>query len=356
MAATVASAAAIMGPLADPYFLAMESGTVGWGDLVDESAKVAGAANILDSFSTEEPEVQWWTDEYKMAERLENWEVPDLRLRNNICEEFPVILEALEPTADGRERFRVVYDSDRIDTWAVTRSESHDECAEYAEWVKTRLVFALNQYSSKYRVESVGELGADYVVIFVMTHLSARRGRAAIPTLRAFPVSWDRDPADHTRHWVKPHMKRLSESEAEPSAVITDLLDKLLECDDCTVEPMPLDAPPTYIMTVIIPSAEPMSAPVSVPAAPAPAPVPAAAPAPVPVIVSRPAPASGPRAIDVMKANRLAWDRDGRIHRIKHRNATQAATIIAELKQCADCTVDATLSDSVYMCVVTMLR
>ncbi len=397
MAAAVATVpvAKPVGPLVDSFFLALESGSVSWADLIVESALVTSAATALDSmrdepaaastvrfggrevyeFDSESPVddriVEWWTNEYKERERLDNWEVPDLTLRSDIAEHFPVVLEALEATADGRERFRVLFDEERLEEWASTRAESNDENMEYADWVQTRLVFALNQYAYKYRVESVGGPGADHVAIFAMAHPSApRRGRAAIPTLRSFPVTWDRDPADHTRHLIKPHMKRLSEGDAEPHDLILELLEKLLECDDCTVEYMPVGAAPTYIMTVIIPTAAP-AAPAAAPL-PAPkltaAPLPAAAPlsaaaplpAPKPVVMGGAGAArplfSGPRAIDIMKANRLAWDRDAldtRIHRIKRR-AGDCDRIIAELAKCGNCTVVATPKDRQYMCVVTM--
>lgn len=353
--------AAAPGPLADPFFLALESGAVHWSDLVEESTIVSKALEGLATIAEADDRiVEWWTEEYKTAERLDNWEVPDLTRRSDIADNFPVVLEPLEPTADGRERFRVMYDEDRLEEWANTRAESNDENAEYAEWVQTRLVFALKQYSYKYRVESVGGPGADHVVIFAMAHQSApRRGRAAIPTLRSFPVMWDRDPADHTRHLIKPHMKRLSETDADPTEVILQLLDKLLECDDCTVEYMPVGAAATYIMTVIIPSAEP----------------PAVSPPPppstkwsgfsdtvVPLAPSLATP-SGSRAIDVMKAYHLAWDRDEsdpRIHRIKRRagdtqlKSRTGDSRIAELEKCVDCTVKVTPEDRVYMCVVTI--
>ena len=377
--AVVMDGAAPTGPLADPFFLALESGAFSWSDLVEESAFVSKALEVLKTLgegeTTDERVVEWWTDEYKTTERLANYEVPDLTLRSDITDNFPVVLAPLEPTADGRERFRVLYDEERLEEWASTRAESNDENAEYAEWVQTRLVFALNQYSYKYKVESVGGLAADHVLIFAMAHPSApRRGRAAIPTLRSFPVSWDRDPADHTRHLIKPHMKRLREGEDEPNAVISQLLEKLLECDDCTVEYMPIGAAPTYIMTVIIPSAEPPAT-----ALPPPAPLRDHAREPVPAKIATPAVAvpavaaavamggagagtivrsvpAGPRAIDVMKANRLAWDRDAldtRIHRIKRR-AGDTAHIIAELQKCGNCTVEVTPKDRIYMCVVTL--
>lgn len=307
--------------------------------------------------------VEWWTDEYKTAERLEGWEVPDLTLRSDIEEHFPVVLVSLPASEDGRERFVVKFD-DRVDEWAAMRAESQDENAEYADWVQTRLIFALRQYSHKYRLESEGGEDSDHVAIFAMAHPSAaaRRARAAIPTLRGFPVSWDRDPADHTRHLIKLHQKRVSEEGYDPAKLAEDMVDALIECKDCTFEAVESGSP--YLMIVTIPTAEPPAA------APAPRPAPRAAPVHAAPAASAAAPApaprpamggagghSGPRALDVMRANRLAWDRDrrdSRIHRIKHRSREQEPRILAELARCSDCSVEPTPRDPDYMCVLTL--
>lgn len=353
------------GLMDDPFFLAMESGRIHWGDLM------AMSSTKITTDLKDDRVVEWWTNEYKAAERLSDWDVPDLTLRSDIEEHFPVVLMPLSATEDGRERFVVKFD-DRVDEWAATRAESHDEYLEYADWVQTRLIFALHQYTHKYRIESEGGEGSDHVVIFAMAHPSAaaRRARAAIPTLRGFPVSWDRDPADHTRHLIKLHQKRMSEEHHDPSKLAEDMVDALIECKDCTFEPAETGS--SYLMIVTIPTAEP---PAAAPAAPRVAPRPAAAPLAAPVaapLAAAPrvamtamggaggpsaARSALPRAIDVMRANRLAWDRDrrdGRIHRIKHRGREQESRILAELSRCGDCTVEPTPRDSEYMCVLTL--
>ena len=336
----------------DPFFLAMDSGKIQWGDLMSLDAAAAPAAAAAEE--RDERIVEWWTAEYKTAERLEGWEVPDLTLRSDIEEHFPVVLQSLPASEDGRERFVVTFDTDRVDEWAVTRAESQDENTEYADWVQTRLVFALRQYSHKYRVESEGGEDSDHVVIFGMAHPSAaaRRARAAIPTLRNFPVSWDRDPADHTRHLVKLHQKRMSAEDYDHAKLAVDLVDALFECKDCTFEAAESGSP--YLLIVTIPSAEPLAVPSALPA-PRPAPV-LVAPAPRLAMGGAGGP-SGPRALDVMRANRLAWDRDrrdSRIHRIKRRSREQEPRILAELSRCSDCTVEPTPRDTDYMCVLTL--
>ena len=341
--------------LDDPFFLAMESGKIQWGDLMAMDA----AAITTELTKKDERVVEWWLDEYKTAERLEGWEVPDLTLRSDIEEHFPVVLQSLPASEDGRERFVVTFDADRVDAWAAAHAESHDEYSEYAEWVQTRLIFALRQYSHKYRLESEG--GDDHVAIFGMSHPSAaRRARAAIPTLRGFPVSWDRDPVDHTRHLIKLHQKRVSEERYDLDTLAYDMVDALLECKDCTFAPVVEPGSP-YVMVVTIPTAEPPAVVhVARPAAPAPRPVHVAPAAPAPAPRPAMGGAGGPptqRALDVMRANRLAWDRDrrdGRIHRIKHRSRDQEPRILAELSRCGDCTVESTPRDPEYMCVLTL--
>lgn len=384
----MASAATLMMPTVDAaptlalleneFFLAMESGRIHWGDLFRDDADVSPAPAVAVE-ERDERIVEWWTDEYKTAERLEGWEVPDLTLRSGIEEHFPVVLLPLPASEDGRERFIVKFD-DRVDEWAATRAESNDENAEYAEWVQTRLIFALRQYSHKYRLESDGSAeDTDHVAIFAMAHPSAaaRRARAVIPTLTSFPVSWEQDRADHTRHLVKIHHKRMSESDYDLETLGDDLAEALSKCEDCTFARAESGSP--YLMIVTIPTAPapkryactcvhcggaaaaappaPAPRPAPVPAAPHPAPAPAAA-APRPAAAA-PRPAvggagAGPRALDVMRANKLAWDRDGRTHYIKHRSREQETRILAELARCCDCTVEPTPRDPTYMCVLTL--
>jgi hypothetical protein len=334
--------AAVSSPLiTDPFFFSMESGTVRWADLMmdEKSPALPLPSSTLSAIAEKDDDriVKWWTEESISDERTQDWSVPDLTLRNDIEAHFPVRLESMPATEDSSERFRVVFDTERLGEWARTRAESHDEYVDYADWVQTRLVYALRQYKYKYMIESVGAFDADYVVIFSMAHPSARRGRAAIPTLCNFPVKWDRDSADHTRHMVKPNLKRISEAGIAPEKVATDLFDALQQCADCTIELAEVGSP--YILIVTIPSALPPTAE----SAPAPR-------APTPVL----APA-GMRALDVMRANRLAWNRVGRKHFIKHRAPEHEARILAELAKCSDCTIELTPSDAEYMCVLTLL-
>lgn len=363
--------------LLEDFCRTMESGRILWGDLMGDGVVVVPAAEACDEH--DERVVEWWTDEYKTAERLEGWEVPDLTLRSDIEEHFPVVLQSLPASEDGRERFIVKFD-DRVDEWASTCAESQDENAEYAEWVQTRLVFALRQYSHKYRLESDGAAeGSDHVAIFAMAHPSAasRRARAVIPTLTSFPVSWEQDRADHMRHLVKIHHKRVSEGDYDLETLGDDLATALSQCEDCTFARAESGSP--YLMIVTIPTApapkryvctcvhcggaaaaaaHPTPAPRPVPI-PAPAPAAAPAAAPRPASVPRPAvggagASSAPRALDVMRANKLAWTRDGRTHYIKHRSHEQEMRILAELARCTDCTVEPTPRDPDYMCVLTL--
>ena len=106
--------------LDDPFFLAMESGKIQWGDLMAMDA----AAITTELTKKDERVVEWWLDEYKTAERLEGWEVPDLTLRSDIEEHFPVVLQSLPASEDGRERFVVMFDADRVDAWAAAHAGS----------------------------------------------------------------------------------------------------------------------------------------------------------------------------------------------------------------------------------------
>ncbi len=330
----------------DPFFLAMESGAVKWGDLMEMDMPqvvrlVAPVAPVADEYE-DECIIKWWTDEYKTEERLVDWDVPDLTLRSDIEEHFPVCLVPLE-SVDDRERFALRFDAERLAEWKNSRAESGDEYDEYEEWTLTRLVTALKHYSYKYRIESVGGVADANLVVFAMAHASAasRRTRtAAIVVLRGFPVTWDRDPEDHTRHMIKPHFAKMRELDLVAEEVTEDLFHELGECTDCTVERVPRGS--AYMCIVTIPTAAP------------PAPAPAAAASASPIFKPLPPKPSGPRALDVMRANRLAWSRDGPKHYIKHRAPDQALRIIAELSKCSDCTVVATPKDKEFMCCVTI--
>jgi hypothetical protein len=334
--------------LMDPFFLAMESGKIHWGDLMDTADKAELCANEYDDRI-----VEWWTDEYKTAERLADFEVPDLTLRDYIEEHFPVVIQMLPASEDGRERFVVKFDS-RVDEWAETRAESNDENADYADWVQTRLVFALRQYSHKYRIESEG--GDDHVAIFAMAHPSAaaRRARAAIPTLRGYPVTWDRDPTDHTRHMIKLHSKRAADEGDNIYKLMDDMVDALVECKDCTIAPSEAGSP--YLIVVTIPTAE--------------APAAAPAPAPRPAMAAAMGGAGGPRHrpfIPVLQAKNLMWkqdERDRSVHFIKRDargyrklSADEQNEIIRELRTCTDCTIElCPPSDRAFFCIVTKLH
>jgi hypothetical protein len=358
--------------LVDPFFLAMESGKIQWGDLEMISNSTIKAVCKDDEY--DDRTVEWWTDEYKTAERLADFEVPDLTLRDYIEEHFPVVIQSLPASEDGRERFVIKFD-ERLNTWAETRAESNDEREEYAEWVQTRLIFALRQYSHKYRLESEGD--DDHVAIFAMAHPSAaaRRTRAAIPTLRGFPVSWDRDLLDHTRHLIKLHNKRAADECVDLITMADNMEDALIECKDCTIEPAESGSP--YLMVVKIPTAaEPAVAPTTAPTTAPTATAPTATAAPAAPTHAQSAAripmggAGGPRHrpfIPVLQAKNLMWkqdDRDRSVHLIKREargyhklSADEQNDIIRSLHACTDCTVDlCPPSDRVFFCIVTKLH
>jgi hypothetical protein len=161
-------------------------------------------------------------------------------------------------------------------------------------------------------------------------------------------VSWDRDPADHTRHLIKLHCKRAAEERVDIDRLAIDMVDALIECSDCTITPPKATDGSVYQLVVTIPTAE----------APRPAPVVAAAPRPAPVVAAMGGAGgpSRPRALAVMRAMSLVWHRDSRddrIHYVKHRR-DQEPRILAELARCYDCTIELTPRDPDYMCVITM--
>ena len=86
-------------------------------------------------------------------EMLEGWNIPDLRLRKGIWENFPVDVIPIEG-ADGIERHAIVWNKKKVDEWRKERVYSEGESLEYERYAEYRLLHALRAHPHKYTIEA----------------------------------------------------------------------------------------------------------------------------------------------------------------------------------------------------------
>lgn len=102
----------------DEFYVAMNAGVINWGDLCLEAPSPAFVEDKV---------------EYKSHALDFGWdlEIPQLKLRKDIWENFPVIVEALGTGADGAERHAI-----RIHrkNWSEWREEMAENFDDYLNW------------------------------------------------------------------------------------------------------------------------------------------------------------------------------------------------------------------------------
>ncbi|NBT47620.1 MAG: hypothetical protein EBT07_07335 [Actinobacteria bacterium] len=268
----------------DPVYNLLASGEMLWGDIAElciplpaTTATNATATTIVavveaveaDATGEESDSVPvgpaedgfYYIDEWDL---FHNWDMPDLKLRKNIWENFPVSLIQL-PDTDGTDRYSVVWHEKNLRDWRERRDEcqSMDEHECYEEFCRARLLRALEAHAHKYRVEPAH--GHRQICVIAMVHsdtiatpatamapvvapattatpvttvapavvtVASRSGKKALDVLKSAPVSWDRDGKIH---FVKPHMKKLRDLGLTPNDITFDLMEELSLCDDCVV-------------------------------------------------------------------------------------------------------------------------
>lgn len=115
------------------------------------------------------------------TEALEDYVVPDLRLRKAIWETFPVDLKPIV-SHDGTERYAIVWNQKKLKEWRETRAQTLDEYMDYADYQAARLLYALKQHPRIYRLEP-GRSAEEFAVI-AMVHgepVGGGGGSAAAP-------------------------------------------------------------------------------------------------------------------------------------------------------------------------------
>lgn len=229
-----------------------------WGDIQYDCYGDDPVSTLPEPVAESEPVLMTFEEE-----ALDGYIVPDLRLRKNIWETYPVNLHQIRKSfADGADRYSIVWDEDRVEEWRemCSKATTHSHHLDYEFWEETRMLHALNKHSHKYSVEPARHDGEICVIAMVFTPReegssnSASSSVAAVPAiptkdralqvLNRFPVAWKRDGSLHSIevHRGKmsekvPNFMRMSAEQQRPhiETLKRDLLAALALCDDCVV-------------------------------------------------------------------------------------------------------------------------
>ena len=114
----------------------------------------------------------------KNENMLDGWNLPDLRLRKGIWENFPVDVIPIEST-DGIERHAIVWNKKKVEEWRVERVYSEGEALEYERYAEYRLLHALRAHPHKYTIEAPKK--PNQIVIIAMVPGPGAEPRGAAP-------------------------------------------------------------------------------------------------------------------------------------------------------------------------------
>lgn len=166
-------------------------GSMSWGDFVPPSPPSEASTESFEATSVATFE----------EDALSGWTVPDLRLRKNIWENFPVNVNAVR-SPDCTERYALTWNSANLRTWRTERANSYEEAMEYELYCEIRLLHALQQHSRWYVVEP--PQNESQICILAMVHGTDSDASTVstndTPVLRSvkdirkhFPVNWKQE-------------------------------------------------------------------------------------------------------------------------------------------------------------------
>ena len=300
----------------DEFFAAMDSGRILWGDLMYVLPSLVQEALV-------------WSDE---DEALSNWDLPELDSLAAFEEHFPVSLLAI-----GGGNHALVWDEAKVAEWRNTRAASMDEHEEYEYYSSCRLNHALREYADLYTTAPGRD--ANEIAVIALRAVAPKKTKRTLDVLGSHPISWKRDGATHA---ILPWNKKIAALGTSVEAVTESLLADLAMCSDCTVKL----APETEYLCIVTITSMAIAEMVT--------------PAPV---------ATTKRALDILKAHAVSWDRDDsnvKRHLVKlhDKNAkarglsrsTVTASLMHDFASCGNATV--VFSDNEedkYICIVTLL-
>jgi len=132
----------------DPIYQAMLTGNTKWGNIVEKNKRNKTRNNKSRSAS---PKNNTRRNSKDVAEILEGFKVPDLKLRKGIWENFPVALVPLDD-GNGVDRYGVAWHNKNLREWKDARSNSAKEKANYQHWSEVRLLHSVRQYPKQYKI------------------------------------------------------------------------------------------------------------------------------------------------------------------------------------------------------------
>lgn len=129
-----------------------------WGDMVPESEN---------KNKSNGKEIGWQIDWSQESDAINGWQVPSLRLRKDIWENFPVSLLPVND-CDGTDRYAIVWHKRNFDAWRSERTQSQAEALDYEDYCHIRLMYALSLNTARYAVEE--PRNSEQICVIAMVH------------------------------------------------------------------------------------------------------------------------------------------------------------------------------------------
>ena len=205
---------------ADPILAKMAEGKLLWGDIMGSPKKGSPTRKSPKKASpkSESPSQE--------KNALEDWNIPDLRQRKGIWENFPVILDRIR-SHGGKDRYALLWHRTNLREWRVERSATYDEYMEYEAYAEYRLFHALRAHNHLYNV--LPPENDKQIAILEMISESPKHN-SRLPVLRRlndikehFPVVWHpvEGRAGKSTYALELHGKKVRDISAEAGRNMT---------------------------------------------------------------------------------------------------------------------------------------
>ena len=136
---------------ADPIYQTMLKGNAKWGNIVETNKTRNNKPSKSRHTSPKNNTRRNSKNAADVAEILDGFKVPDLKLRKGIWENFPVALVSLDD-GNGVDRYGVAWHNKNLREWKDTKSKSAKEKANYQHWCEVRLLHSVRQYPKQYKI------------------------------------------------------------------------------------------------------------------------------------------------------------------------------------------------------------